>query len=168
MATVGESLVPMGRIGAPHGVRGWVRIQSETRPEENILAYGPWYLGAEGRPVTIAESRVDGKGPLARLEGTSDREGAAALTHSVIHVPRSALPELPPGEWYWADLEGLTVVTTAGEELGRLQAMMETGANDVMVVAGERERLVPFVQGEVVRSVEPEAGRIVVDWDPEF
>ncbi|SFD69101.1 16S rRNA processing protein RimM [Thiohalospira halophila DSM 15071] len=173
MATVGESLVPMGRIGAPHGVRGWVRIQSETRPEENILAYTPWYLraghqGAEARPVTIAESRIGGKGPLARLDGVADREGAAALTHSVILVPRSALPEPPDGEWYWADLEGLAVVTTADEELGRVQTMMETGANDVMVVAGERERLIPFVQGEVVRSVEPEAGRVVVDWDPEF
>lgn len=162
--------VTLGRIGAPHGVRGWVRVQSWTRPPEAILDFDRWLVGADEarREYTIADAGRTAKGLIVRLEGCSDREAAAALRHAPVAVPRAALPEPEPGEWYWADLEGLAVETVDGTPLGRVDHLMETGANDVLVVRGERERLIPWVMDRFVRSVEPEAGRIVVDWDPEF
>lgn len=102
------------------------------------------------------------------LEGCRDRESAEALRHAAVAVPRSALPEPAPGEYYWHDLIGLAVVTTDGEELGRVDHLLETGANDVLVVYGKRERLIPWIQGQVVQSVDPAGGGIIVDWDPAF
>ena len=110
-----------------------------------------------------------GKGMVARIPGVEDREGAMALIGADIHVDRALLPAAEDGEYYWADLEGLDVVTVDGLPLGRVNHLFATGANDVMVVrGGEREHLVPFVSGTYVRSVDLDAGRIVVDWDAEF
>jgi 16S rRNA processing protein RimM len=117
--------------------------------------------GVKGRP--------QGKGLIAFMPDVTDRDQAAALVGSDIYVAREQLP--PPGkdEYYWVDLEGLEVVTTEGVALGRVSHLFATGANDVVVVRdGERERLVPFVQGSYVRSVDLSGGRMVVDWDPEF
>ena len=164
----GEARVAMGRIGAPHGVKGWVRIQSETRPRENLLDYTPWYLGEEQRPCRVLEVRTQGKHLVARIEGIDSREQAAALTHGVIRVDRAVLPPAAEDEYYWADLEGLAVVAEDGTSLGTVDGLMETGANDVLVVRGERERLIPFIQGSVVREVSLAEGRITVDWDPDF
>ena len=83
-------------------------------------------------------------------------------------MPRDALPPPKPGEYYWVDLEGLRVETVEGMELGRIDHLFATGANDVLVVRGERERMIPFVQPEVVTGVDFDAGVVVVDWDPEF
>jgi 16S rRNA processing protein RimM len=162
--------VALGRIGAPHGVRGWVRVQSWTRPPEAILGFGEWLVGEAGdrRPCRVAETAVSGKALVARLEGVDDREGAAALRHAEIAVPRDALPDPEPGEWYWADLEGLAVATVDGVPLGHVDHLLETGANDVLVVRGERERLIPWIMERTIRRVDPEQGRIVVDWDPDF
>ncbi len=165
-----ERLVTLGRITGLYGVRGWVRVASDTEPRENILAYRPWQIGSgeSWREARVAEGRVQGKGVVARLEGCSDRDAAAALLGCAVAVHRDQLPPPAPGEYYWADLEGLTVRTTAGVELGRVERVLATGANDVLVVRGERERLVPFVRGEVIRAVDLEGGWLEVDWDPEF
>lgn len=162
--------VALGRIGAPHGVRGWVRIQSWTRPPEAILEFAEWLVGAAGDRCArrVAATAVSGKALVARLEGVEDRDAAAALRHAEIAVPREALPDPAPGEWYWADLEGLAVETVAGVPLGRVDHLLETGANDVLVVRGERERLIPWVMEHTIRDVDPGQGRIVVDWDPDF
>lgn len=162
--------VTLGRIGAPHGVHGWVRIQSWTRPPEAILALGPWLVGEDGAhgEYALDDTRVTGRGLLARLAGCNERETAAALRHAPIAVPRSRLPEPEPGEWYWADLEGLAVETLDGTPLGRVDHLMETGANDVLVVHGERERLIPWVMDRFIHRVDTAGGRIVVDWDPDF
>lgn len=165
-----ERLIPVGRIGAPHGVRGWLRVDSATRPPEAILEFGEWWLGPAGaeRCYELADGRCHGDRIVARLAGVAGRDEAAALRHARIAVPRSALPPLPEGEWYWVDLIGLAVRTTAGVELGTVERLFETGANDVLVVSGERERLIPWVPDEVIIAVEPAQGRLVVDWDPEF
>jgi 16S rRNA processing protein RimM len=106
---------------------------------------------------------------VAQLPGVDDRDQAAALIGTDIHVAREQLPPPAKGEYYWVDLEGLEVVTTDNVELGRVSHLFATGANDVVVVRdGTRERLIPFVQGSYVRSVDLSAGRMVVDWDPEF
>lgn len=162
--------VTLGRVGAPHGVRGWVRVRSAARPPESILEFDTWLLaGSDGwRAYRLLEGHARPNGIVARLEGVDDREAAAALRHAAIAVPRAALPEPAAGEWYWADLVGLAVETVAGTPLGHVDGLLETGANDVLVVRGERERLIPWLPGRVVLRVEPEAGRLVVDWDPDF
>ena len=135
---------------------------------EAILQYQPWLLGEEKKPVKIVDGRKQGKGLAALLPGYEDRENAATLVGSQIFISRDQLPETAEGEYYWSDLEGLEVMTTKGVLLGRVDKLMETGANDVLVIMGDREHLVPFVQGQYVLSVDLENGVMVVDWDPEF
>ena len=105
---------------------------------------------------------------IALLERTQDREQAEALVNQPISVPREQFPELSAGEYYWADLVGLSVELEDGRILGKIDNLLATGANDVMVVKGDRERLIPFVLEQYVRQVDLEGGRVVVDWDPEF
>jgi 16S rRNA processing protein RimM len=158
----------LGYISAVHGVKGWVKVHSWTRPMEAIFNYQPWLLGEDGKPVTIIDGRKQGKGLAALLPGFDDRDRAMALVGQQIYVARDQLPPTLEGEYYWSDLEGLKVVTLEGEVLGRVDRMMETGANDVMVVSGERERLIPFVQGQYVKRVDLDEELIEVDWDPDF
>lgn len=165
-----ERRLLMGRITAPHGVQGWLKLHSYARPIGAIFDYRPWALrhrDAE-RVVVPVEWRAQGKGLAFRLADVGDRESAEALVGAEIWIPRDRLPRPKPGEFYWADLEGLAVVTTEGVALGRVSHLLETGANDVLVVQGDRERLVPFVMDRHVVSVDLDAGRIVVDWDPDF
>ena len=159
-------LITLGRIVGLFGVRGWVKVFSETARRDDILRYSPWYLdGHPRRPVT---GQRHGKGLIVQLEGCDDRDAAAALVGTAIAVRRDQLPPPEADELYWADLEGLRVVTTKGVELGVVERLFETGANDVMVVQGERERLIPFLWDHVVRDVSLEHGEMRVDWDPEF
>ena len=162
--------VVLGEVVGAHGVRGEVKVYSATRPRENIFDYPVWTLETEagGRDYALVSGRAQGKGLVARLAGVEDRETAQALRGSAIRVPRTALPPLAPGEYYWADLQGLRVITREGVELGQVADLLETGANDVLVVRGERERLIPYVPGEVVLEVDVAAGWLQVDWDPEF
>jgi len=135
---------------------------------EAILEYQPWLLGEDKRPVKIIDGRKQGKGLAALLPGFEDREQAVSLVGLQIFVGRDQLPETDEDEYYWSDLEGLEVKTTHGELLGRVERLMETGANDVLVIRGNREHLVPFIQGQYVTRVDLEDGTIEVDWDPEF
>jgi 16S rRNA processing protein RimM len=160
--------VAIGYISAVHGIKGWVKVHSWTRPMEAILEYQPWLLGEDRKPVKIVDGRKQGKGLAALLPGYDDREQATALVGQQIFVGRDQMPPTEDGEYYWSDLEGLEVHTISGVVLGRVDRMMETGANDVLVVRGDRERLVPFIQGQYVMRVDLEAGLIVVDWDPDF
>ena len=160
--------VALGYISAVHGIKGWVKVHSWTSPMEAIFDYQPWLLGEDRKPIKIVDGRKQGKGLAALLPGFDDRDQANILVGQQIFVGRDQLPPAEEGEYYWSDLEGLEVHTTDGEVLGRVDRMMETGANDVMVLQGERERLVPFIQGQYVKRVDLEAGLIVVDWDPDF
>lgn len=160
--------VPLGYVSGVHGIKGWVKVHSWTNPREAILGYQPWFLGEELRPVRIRDGRRQGKTVVASLPGVDDREKAGSLVGSTISIDRDQLPEPEEDSWYWADLEGLLVETASGVSLGRIEKMMETGANDVMVVQGDRERLIPFVYGQVVIAVQPDADRVVVDWDPGY
>lgn len=163
-----DKQLALGYISAVHGIKGWVKVHSWTRPMEAILDYQPWLLGEDKRPVKIVDGRKQGKGLAALLPGFKDREQAATLVGLQIFVRRDQLPATDEDEYYWSDLEGLEVHTTKGEVLGRVERLMETGANDVLVIRGEREHLVPFIQGQYVTRVDLEAGLIEVDWDPEF
>ena len=167
----GERLVTLGRVTGAHGLQGWIRVHSETSPRENIATFRHLLLGRNGawQRWRLNAGRRQGKTVVLKLRGCNDRGAAEALVGAEIAIERAQLPQLEePGEYYWTDLEGLSVETGDGRSLGRLERLFETGANDVMVVQGERERLIPFVWGEVVKDVDLDARRIRVDWDPEF
>ena len=159
--------VVLGRISGLFGVKGWVKVYSYTEPREAVLEYRRWLLsGKDGwREATVAEGQRHGKTIIARIEGFDDRDQAASLVGSNIAVPRDELPETDSGHYYWSDLEGLRVVRRDGSELGRVDYLLETGANDVMVVKGERETLIPFVMETVIVDVDLTEGVITVDWD---
>ena len=159
--------VVLGRISGLFGVKGWVKVYSYTEPREAVLEYRRWLLsGKDGwREVTVAEGQRHGKMIIARIDGYVDRDQAAELIGTEIAVPRDELPEAEEGRFYWSDLEGLRVVHRDGTELGKVAYLLETGANDVMVVQGEQERLIPFVMGEVILEGDLANGRIDVDWE---
>ncbi len=166
-----ERLVVIGKVVGVHGVQGWVKLESYTEPRAKIFDYRPWLVEAAGKRSEVDEvsGRAQGKGLIAKLSGIDDRDVAAALIGASIRIPRSRLPKSKPGEFYWVDLEGLDVVTTLGVPLGKVGHLFSTGANDVMVVSdGLRERLIPFVHGQFVVSIDMDQARITVDWDPEF
>ena len=155
-----------------YGVQGWVKIESWTEPRLRIFDYQPWLLvnapGVE-REVDGVKGRAQGKGVVAQLPGVNDREQAMALVGQDIQVARSRLPPAASGEYYWVDLEGLAVSTADGVALGRVSHLFATGANDVLVVRdGDRERLIPYVMGSVVLTIDLAAQQMVVDWDPDF
>ena len=159
----------MGRIVGLFGIKGWVKVHSYARPRAEILNSSPWQVKLpEGwRELKVAEGRAHGQGVVVRLEGFEDRERAAQLVGAEIALRREQLPALKPGEYYWAQLEGLKVVNREGVELGVVSHLLETGANDVLVVSGDRERLIPFIAA-AIRRVDLEAGVIEVDWEADF
>lgn len=166
-----DAYIAVGRISGLYGVKGWVKVYSHTRPRENILRYKTWQLQqADGwQARSLENGRRHGKAIIAKLEGCDDRDAAVALMGTTIAISREQLPAPAPGEYYWADLEGLEVVNQDGVELGRVSHLLETGANDVLVVRqGKAERLIPFVMEQFVTDIDLEAGQMRVDWDPEF
>lgn len=169
-------MVLVGRVSGVSGLRGWLKIVSYTEPRENILAYVPWYMQPTGEPerlhaehpLCIAEGRAQNKALLARLEGCDDRDAAVRWVGAGIAVARSEFPASSEGEYYWSDLVGLRVITLEGINLGKVDRLIETGANDVLVITGDRERLIPYIRNDVVRNIDSVQGTISVDWDPEF
>ena len=166
----GDHRVILGRISGLFGVKGWVRLFSHTQPREAILDYDRWLIGRdeEWREFRLAEGRRHGKAVIARLEGFLDCDQASGLIGADVAVERNQLPAAEKGEYYWADLVGLEVVTTDGRALGQVHHLLATGANDVLVVRGEDECLVPFIRDRVIREVDLDGGVIRVDWDPDY
>lgn len=165
-----DELLVMGRVAAPFGVKGWVRINAYTAVADNLLDYSPWYLKLPGgwQATAPLAGRHHGKGLVVQLNECHDRDTAAALTGTDIGIYRSQLPPVEADEYYWSDLIGLQVLTRDGQVLGIVEHLFETGANDVMVVKGKQEYLVPFITGQVIESVDLDARLIRVDWDPDF
>jgi len=159
--------VILGRISGLFGVKGWVKVYSYTEPREAVLDYDRWLLSGKNgwQEATVAEGQRHGKTVIVRINGYDDRDQAAGLIGTEIGVPRDELPEADSDHYYWSDLEGLSVVHRDGTELGKVDHLLETGANDVMVVKGETERLVPFVMDKVVLGVDLVKGEISVDWE---
>lgn len=160
----GESVV-IGRFNGPWGVHGWVKVWSDTQPPTAIFDYQPWRIGEHGDSLSIDRWQQAGPRLVVKLRGIDSPEQAAALGHQVIRVARSTLPEPEPGEYYWHDLVGLEVINLQGHHYGRVKAVQETGAHDVLEIGGEGETvLIPFVTGQFVREVDLAGGRITVDW----
>lgn len=171
-----EDLVVLGRFNSPFGVQGWIKVYSYTEPMENIQSYGPWLVKQKGvwSPVEVSSVKKQGKGLIAKLHQIDEPEAARLFCEAEIAVASSALPALESGEFYWSQLEGLKVYTESGELLGRVDHLLETGANDVLVVKGNEEsidretRLIPYVPEKVVKEIDIKAGILRVDWAPEF
>ena len=159
-------MVVMGRIRAAHGLKGWIKIQPFTQEIEGLLDYPEWWVGGDGQwqQHRISEVAVHGSMVVARLEGFTDRDAAAGLRGRDVAVPRAAMPENREGEFYWSDLLGMEVVHRNAIKLGLVTRILETGANTVLVVQGEKELLVPFIDGVIV-SVDPKARKLIVDWE---
>lgn len=159
----------VGKLNGASGIKGWVKVFSYTDPKENILNYSPWFLKLDGQwqQVSIINGREQGKTVVAQLEGCNDRNTAESYRGVEIAIDESQLPQLGEGEYYWRDLIGLTVVNVAGDEMGTVEKMMETGANDVLVVktASKEELLIPYVPEYSVMKVDLESKQITVDWE---
>lgn len=171
-------MIVLGRITAPYGVKGWVRLHPFGDDPASWAAIDRWWLGSDDqdfsawRAYPLQTMRLHGKGWVAKLLGVEDRNGAEALVGQYVGAPRAALPRTEPDEYYWVDLIGLEVVNAGGQSLGRVAEMVESGAHAVMVVVegdGERriERLLPFV-GHVVKDVDVPAGVLRVDWERDW
>ena len=166
----------IGQITSVFGVKGWLKVYSYTDPKEGILEYRDWILVHDGQRVSarLEEGRRQGQAIVVRLKGIDDRDLARSYCGADITVPTTELPQLPEGEFYWHQLEGLTVSTVDGECLGRVDHMIATGSNDVLVVRAtdasidQRERLIPYLPEQVVKQVALAEAAITVDWDPEF
>jgi 16S rRNA processing protein RimM len=162
-------MVVMGRVVAPFGVKGWIKVQPFTQHVGMLSTYREWWVGREGDFVArqVAESAIHGQLVLARLEDCGDREDAAKLKGQEIAVPRELLPAVDVGAFYWDDLIGCVVVNKSDDRLGSVSRVLETGANSVLVVQGDRERLLPFVEG-VILDVNIGSARILVDWGLDY
>ena len=169
-----EQPIRIGYVSGLQGVNGWVKIFSDTQPRENIFSYQPWLLSLNERykSVKVLQWRRQGKTLVAKLEGVESRDQAHEIMGSVIVIDTGSMPNLGPGNFYWHQLIGLRVFTDFQghiSELGFVTRLLETGANDVLVVVSDdKEHLVPWVPDEFVKQVDLDAGTMTVDWDPNF
>jgi 16S rRNA processing protein RimM len=170
-----DPMLTVGKIAGCFGIKGWVKIHSYTDPAENFLSYGQWHLKRRDgyEPVEFDQGKIHGKGLVAHIAGVDDRTLAESYKGLTVAIPADRLPLLEAGDYYWRDLEGLKVWCRDGENrvfLGTVDYLIETGANDVLVVKGcagsidERERLIPYLPGETVTRVDLEGAVIEVDW----
>ncbi|MCG9683803.1 ribosome maturation factor RimM [Vibrio sp. Isolate23] len=175
--TMSSEKIVVGKFGATYGIRGWLKVFSYTDNTESIFDYTPWFINQKGEWVErkVESWKRHNKGLVVKLEGLDVREDAQLLTNFEIAIDPAVLPELPEDEFYWRDLIGMQVVTDKGYDLGTVSDMLETGSNDVLVVKanlkdafGQKERLIPFLEEQVIKLIDREAQRIEVDWDPGF
>ncbi|MEZ5571724.1 MAG: ribosome maturation factor RimM [Halioglobus sp.] len=170
-----EEMLVVGKITGCYGLKGWVKIQAKTETPENFMEFGVWYLVRpdEYQPVELDKIKVQGRGLVAHIKDVDDRTLAESYKGIQIAVPVSALPALPDGDYYWRDLQGLRVWCRQANDkvlLGVVDYLIETGANDVLVVKpcdgsiDSRERLIPYLPGNSVTRVDLQQGIIEVDW----
>jgi len=167
----------LGKMGGAYGIRGWLKVFSSTEAAESIFDYQPWFIERAGKwqQVELESWRHHNQDLIIKVKGIDDRDAATQLTNCEITVDSAQLPELNDGDYYWKDLMGLQVVNVDGYEMGKVIDLMETGSNDVLVVKanlkdafGVKERLIPFLDEQVIKKVDLATGVIEVDWDPGF
>ena len=167
-----EKFVEVGQIGRPQGIHGGMRINSYTQPIDNILNYQPWFIQKKNSQVWeefyYAKVEHHSKGLVVFFKEISDRNIVSLYTQAKIAILREQLPDLAEDEHYWSDLEGMTVQTKQGVILGKVDHLFETGSNDVLVVKGDKERLIPYLKDNTILAIDKANKLIIVDWDPEF
>lgn len=169
MQTTTPQLI-VGTIGSPYGVKGWLNINSYTDPAENILSYDPWLIkrGNAQTALSIVQGRRHGHSVVVQLPDCNDRDLAATYTGCEIAINRDQLAPLPAGEYYWMDLIGLKVINQQEITLGEISQVFATGANDVLVVIGDKRRLIPYLLKQVVLEIDLAHKTMRVDWDADF
>lgn len=162
--------VIIGRFGRPHGIKGNVIVHSFTNPASNLFDYVDWHIlvKEEWKPINPLRLEICGKLILALVEGYPERDDVARLTNLNIAIKREQLPTLGNGEFYWHELTGMQVINNQGIHFGKVIDMLSTGSNDVLVVEGEKRRLIPYLPGRYVVEVNADEGIIHVDWDADF
>lgn len=171
--------IALGYLVGVFGVKGWLKVKSNTEPAENIINYLPWWLKTPHglKKVEVDDYKLRPQGLIVHIKGCDDRDEAVALGKAVIEVDKSLLPTLDGGDYYWHQLLGLEVVSLyegGRRVLGVVKDLLETGANDVLVVGpsdnsiDDKERLVPYLPGQFVLAIDLAASLIEVDWDPDF
>jgi 16S rRNA processing protein RimM len=172
-----DNLLVVGKVGAPYGVKGWVKITAYTDDVDNVFEYQPWMIVQNGKQqvVEIEQWRRHNKGVVAKLVGVDTRDDAEVLKNLDILIEEATLPALQQDDFYWRDLVGMQVVTDQGYHLGTVKELFETGANDVMLVKanhndafGKKERMIPYLVERVVLHVDSEKRTVTVDWEPSF
>ncbi len=167
----------LGKLGAAYGIRGWLKVFSSTEEASSIFDYQPWVIQYAGKwqQIELESWRHHNQDMIIKISGIDDRDAATLLTHCEIVVDSTQLPDLAEGDFYWKDLMGCRVINLQGYEMGKVIDLMETGSNDVLVVKanlkdafGARERLIPFLNEQVIRKVDLTSSIIEVDWDPGF
>lgn len=164
--SIPSKIIIVGKIGRPHGVHGWLKLNSYTDIPEDIFNYPDWLIEQNGSwvPIKLAEYEIQLNKFLIKLPNCNSPEEASRYTNLHIAVAREALPSLPEDEYYWTDLEGLTVIDHQGVELGKVEHLLSTGANDILVVKGEKEILIPYIK-DVVLAVDLKEQTIKVNWE---
>ncbi|HTM64552.1 MAG TPA: ribosome maturation factor RimM [Gammaproteobacteria bacterium] len=168
MPKTNSTYIIIGKIGAPFGIKGWLKIQTFTEYGADILEYSPWYLSSTDdkyQEITIEDAKEHGGGLIVKFTGVETPEEARLYTSKTINITRSQLPELAKNEYYWSDLVGLTVINQRGETLGKIIYLIETGSNDVLVVKGEKEIAIPYLPGSVVLNIDIDKQEMQVNWE---
>lgn len=159
----------MGQILGPFGIKGWVRLKVFTDTLNNLTRYPHWFVeqGSAWVEHSVLEAGIQGKALVARLSGCTNRVEAQRLKGCKVGIPRAALPAAAANEFYWADLIGLEVTNVRSQIMGKVTEIFSTGANDVLVVEGDKRHLIPFIS-QVILNVEKDAGFITVDWEIDY
>ena len=175
-AEIGIKRVVLGQIGKVHGIKGWLRLNSFTTPPENILDYSQFFADIEEGwgILEIDQHKHQANGLIVHFHGYDDPEEAKKLTGIELSVNAEDLPSLEAGSFYWHELEGMEVINEEGELYGKLEQLLETGANDVLVIQptadsiDERKRLIPYIKEEVIKKIDIKAGKILVSWEADY
>ena len=166
-----DKKIYLGKITGVHGIKGWLKIQSFSSPPENILNYPSWIITNKGEEdfYSIEQGRKQNNKIVVKLEKIDDRNTAESLINSKIQILRSDLPKLSNENYYWSDLVGLSVLNSEETVIGKIESLIETGANDVMVIITLKDErvLVPFVMHEIIKEVNVELNYIKIDWSIE-
>lgn len=162
--------VVIGRFGRPHGIKGFVTVHSFTEPRDNILRYTDWHalVNNQWQAIKLLSVETHSKVIIAQVEGYPERESVMRLTNAEIAVQQAQLADLQPGEYYWHQLIGMQVINQKGEPFGKVIEILPTGANDVLVVQGEKRHLIPYLPDQYILSIDDSQQLITVDWDLDF
>ena len=165
-----EEIIVMGKVSAPFGVNGWIKVYSFTEKLESFLIYKKLFISKDQKnwlEIEVKDIKLHGKTIIANFSEIVDRTQAEFYKDYLIGVPKNCLPPLKENQYYWSDLIGCKVVNLQNIPFGLVDSFIETGANDVMVVKGDKERLIPYSR-ETVLEVDTINSKIIVDWDENF
>ncbi len=165
-----KKLIIVGKLVGVFGIKGWLKVISYTDPIDNIFNYKPWLINQQDQWVEIPmlQGKRHGKGIIVQLKGYDNPEMARTLVGIEIAINNEQLPKLAKDEYYWTDLQGLTVINQANITLGHVIEVLATGANDVLIVQGEKRHLIPFLPERTILSIDLKKQLISVDWDADF